>query len=326
MSTVPAFRPVADTGLSIAPLVFGGNVFGWTADRAASFALLDRLLDAGLTTLDTADVYSRWAPGNQGGESETIIGDWMHQRGVRDRIQLITKVGLDMGDAGKGLSAAHIERAVEASLKRLRTDRIDIYFSHRFDDSVPQAETLAAHQRLIAAGKVRVAGASNFSAPQLREALDLARAQGLPRYAILQPEYNLFDRAGYDGALRELVLAEGLAAIPYYALAAGFLTGKYRSEADLAKSPRGAGIGKKYLNPRGLRILAALDAMAARHAAQPGEVALAWLMARPGVTAPIASATSLEQLEGLIRATQLRLDAGDIAALDAASAPEEGTA
>ena len=322
MSTSPAFRPVADTGLSIAPLVFGGNVFGWTADRATSFAILDRLLDAGLTTIDTADLYSRWAPGNQGGESETLIGDWMHQRGVRERIQLITKVGSDMGDAGTGLSAAHIERAAEASLKRLRTDRIDIYFSHRPDDSVPQAETLAAYQRLIAAGKVRVIGASNFSAVQLREALALARSQGLPRYDILQPGYNLFDRAGYEGALRELAIEQGLAVIPFYALAAGFLTGKYRSQADLAQSPRGAAIGQKYLNPRGLRILAALDEVAARHAAQPGEVALAWLMARPGVTAPIASASRVEQIDGLVAAMRLALGAGDIAALDAASAPE----
>ncbi len=322
MSITSTFRPVADTGLSIAPLVFGGNVFGWTADRATSFAILDRLLDAGLTTIDTADLYSRWAPGNQGGESETLIGDWMHQRGVRERIQLITKVGSDMGDAGTGLSAAHIERAAEASLKRLRTDRIDIYFSHRPDDSVPQVETLAAYQRLIAAGKVRIIGASNFSAVQLREALALAQSQGLPRYDILQPGYNLFDRAGYEGGLRDLAIEQGLAVIPFYALAAGFLTGKYRSQADLAQSLRGAAIGEKYLNPRGRRILAALDEVAARHAAQPGEVALAWLMARPGVTAPIASASRVEQIDGLVAAMRLALGAGDIAALDAASAPE----
>lgn len=322
MSITSTFRPVADTGLSIAPLVFGGNVFGWTADRATSFAILDRLLDAGLTTIDTADLYSRWAPGNQGGESETLIGDWMYQRGVRERIQLITKVGSDMGDAGTGLSAAHIERAAEASLKRLRTDRIDIYFSHRPDESVPQAETLGAYQRLIAAGKVRVIGASNYSVAQLREALALARSQGLPRYDILQPGYNLFDRAGYEGGLRDLAIEQGLAVIPFYALAAGFLTGKYRSQADLAQSPRGGAIGQKYLNPRGLRILAALDEVAARHAAQPGEVALAWLMARPGVTAPIASASRVEQIDGLVAAMRLALGAGDIAALDAASAPE----
>ena len=322
MNTPANFRPVANTGLSIAPLVFGGNVFGWTADRAASFAILDRLLDSGLTTIDTADVYSRWVSGHQGGESESIIGDWMHERGVRNRIQLITKVGMDMGEAGQGLSAAHIERAVEASLKRLRTDRIDIYFSHRPDDSVPQAETLAAYQRLIAAGKVRVIGASNFSATQLREALDLARTQGLPRYDILQPEYNLYDRGSYEGPLRELAMAEGIAVIPFYALAAGFLTGKYRREADLAQSPRGAGIAKKYLNPRGLRILAALDEVAARHGAQPGEVALAWLMARPGVTAPIASASRVEQVDGLVAATRLALTPDDITALDQASAPE----
>ena len=316
-------RTIANTNITLAPLVFGGNVFGWTADKAASFAMLDRLLDAGLTSIDTADVYSRWAPGNQGGESESIIGEWMQQRGVRNRIQLITKVGMDMGEAGKGLSAAYIEKAVEASLKRLRTDRIDVYFSHHFDDSVPQAETLAAYDRLIQAGKVRAIGASNFTAAQLRDALDVAAAQGLPRYAVLQPEYNLFDRAGFDGPLRELAMAEGLAVICYYSLASGFLTGKYRSEADLAKSARGGGIGKKYLNPRGLRILAALDAVAERHQAQPGEVALAWLMARPGVSAPIASASNVAQVEGLVRATQLRLGADDIAALDVASAAEE---
>lgn len=317
-----ALRTIGQTGITLSPLVFGGNVFGWTADKAASFAMLDRLLDAGLTSIDTADVYSRWVPGNQGGESETILGEWMQSRGARDRIQLITKVGMDMGAAGQGLSAAHIERAVEASLTRLRTDRIDVYFSHHFDDGVPQAETLGAFDRLVRAGKVRAIGASNFTAAQVREALDVAAAQGLPRYAVLQPEYNLFDRAGFDGPLRDLALAEGLAVICYYSLASGFLTGKYRSAADLAQSPRGAGIGQKYLTPRGLRILAALDAVAARHAAQPGEVALAWLMARPGVTAPIASASNVAQVEGLVRATQLQLSADDVEALDAASAPE----
>ena len=287
--------------------------------------MLDRLLDAGLTTIDTADVYSRWAPGHAGGESETVIGDWLAARpGARQRITLMTKVGMDMGDAGQGLSAAYIARAVEASLKRLRTDRIDVYFSHQFDDGVPQAETLGAYDQLIRAGKLRAIGASNFSAPQLRAALDIAAAQGLPRYQVLQPHYNLMAREHYDGSLRDLAMAENLAVVTYFSLASGFLTGKYRSEADLAGSARSGWI-KGYLNPRGLRILAALDDVAARHAAQPGEVALAWLMARPGVTAPIASATRLDQLEGLIRATQLRLSGGDIAQLDAASAPEAPT-
>ena len=320
--TTPS-RTIGRTGITLSPLVFGGNIFGWTADQATSFALLDRLLDAGLTTIDTADVYSRWAPGHEGGESERVIGAWLQSRGVRERVQLMTKVGMDMGAAGQGLSAAYIERAVEASLQRLRTDRIDVYFSHQFDASVPQAETLAAYDRLIRAGKVRAIGASNFSAPQLREALDAAAAQGLPRYQVLQPHYNLIDRAGFDGPLRDLAMAEGMAVVTYFSLASGFLTGKYRSADDLKGSARGDWV-KGYLNPRGLRILAALDAVAARHAAQPGEVALAWLMARPGVTAPIASATRLDQLEGLIRATRLALSADDMAALDSASAPQEG--
>lgn len=314
-------RQIGTTGITLSPLVFGGNVFGWTADRDTSFALLDRLLDAGLTSIDTADMYSTWAPGHVGGESESVLGEWMAARGARNRITLMTKVGMDMGAAGKGLSAAYIERAVEASLQRLRTDHIDVYFSHQFDDSVPQAETLGAYDRLIRAGKVRAIGASNFSAPQLREALDVAAAQQLPRYQVLQPHYNLMQRDQYDGALRDLAMAEGLAVVTYFSLASGFLTGKYRSAADCAGSARGGWV-KDYLNPRGLRILAALDEVAARHGAQPAEVALAWLMARPGVTAPIASATRLAQLEGLIRATQLRLNADDIAALDAASAPD----
>ncbi len=320
--TTPS-RTIGHTGITLAPLVFGGNVLGWTADQPTSFALLDRLLDAGLTTIDTADMYSSWAPGHVGGESEAVIGAWLQSRGVRDRVQLMTKVGMDMGAAGKGLSAAYIERAVEASLKRLRTDRIDVYFSHQFDASVPQAETLAAYDRLIKAGKVRAIGASNFTAPQLREAFDVAAAQGLPRYQVLQPHYNLIDRAGFDGPLRDLAMAEGVAVVTYFSLASGFLTGKYRSADDLKGSARGDWV-KGYLNPRGLRILDALDAVAARHAAQPGEVALAWLMARPGVTAPIASATRLDQLEGLIRATRLALSADDMALLDNASAEQEG--
>ncbi len=317
-----ASRTIGDTGVTLAPLVLGGNVFGWTADRATSFALLDRALDAGLTTLDTADVYSRWVPGHQGGESETVIGQWLAARGsaARDRVQVMTKVGMDMGAAGQGLSSVHIQRAVEASLERLRTDRIDVYFSHVFDEAVPQAETLAAYDRLIRAGKVRAIGASNFAAGQLRAALDVATAQDLPRYQVLQPHYNLIDRAGFDGPLRDLAQAEGLAVVTYFSLASGFLTGKYRSESDLAGSTRGDW-ARGYLNPRGFTILAALDAVAARHGAQPGEVALAWLMARPGVSAPIASATRLEQLEGLIRATRLHLSDEDIRTLEQASAP-----
>lgn len=310
------FKPVGASGLAIAPLVFGGNVFGWTADKSESFAILDRLLDAGLTTIDTADVYSRWHPGNQGGESETILGEWLASRGVRHRIQLITKVGMD-----HGLSAAHIERAARASLERLRTDYIDIYFSHRWDGDAPQAETLAAYDRLIRAGQVRAIGASNFTAGQVRTALDAARRENLPLYQILEPEYSLMERAHFEGPLADVAIGQGLAVIPYYALASGFLTGKYRTEADLAGRAR-AGRVRQYLNPRGLRVLAALDAVAARHQAQPAAVALAWLMHRPGVTAPIASASRVAQVDALVQATQLALTGEDMAQLTTASAPQ----
>jgi aryl-alcohol dehydrogenase-like predicted oxidoreductase len=310
------FKPVDTSGIAIAPLVFGGNVFGWTADKNESFAILDRLLDAGLTTIDTADVYSRWHPGNQGGESETILGEWLVSRGARHLIQLITKVGMD-----HGLSAAHIERAAEASLKRLRTDRIDIYFSHRWDDTVPQTETLAAYDRLIRAGKVGIIGASNFTAQQVRTALDVARRENLPRYQILEPEYSLTERARFEGPLAEVAIEQRLAVIPYYALASGFLTGKYRREADLSGHPRGDR-ARKYLNPLGLRILAALDAVAARHHAPLAAVALAWLMRRPGVTAPIASASRVAQVDALVHATQLTLTDEDIAQLTGASSPQ----
>ena len=313
-----AKRPLGRTGLSISPLVFGGNVFGWTADKQTSFQLLDHFAEAGFETVDTADVYSTWNPGNAGGESETIIGEWMHSRGCRDRMTLITKVGMPMAPDRKGLSAAWIARAVEDSLRRLQTDHIDVYLSHRPDPEVTQEETLGAYQKLMAAGKVRAIGASNYDAGQLRAALNMAATQGLPRYEVLQPEYNLYDRNTFDGPLRDLVMAEGLGVITYFSLARGFLSGKYQSEADLGQSPRGGGI-KAYLNERGFRILQALKDVAAQHGAKPAEVALAWLMARPGVTAPIASATRLEQLESLIRAASLELASGDIAALDLAS-------
>ena len=316
----------APGGVPLSRLVFGGNVLGWTADQATSFALLDRLADAGQTTIDTADMYSAWGPGHQGGESEAVIGAWLRARdpSLRERVQIMTKVGKAAPvnpPPGEGLSPAYIARAIDASLQRLGTDYVDVYFSHAFDPAVPQADTLGAYAQLIQAGKVRAIGASNFSAPQLREALDTAVAHQLPRYSVLQPHYNLIDREGYDGPLRDLAMLEKLAVVPYFSLASGFLTGKYRSADDLAGSPRGAWV-QAYLNPRGLRILAALDAVAAQHRAQPGEVALAWLMARPGVTAPIASATSIAQLEGLIRATQLTLTPADIEALDTASAPD----
>jgi aryl-alcohol dehydrogenase-like predicted oxidoreductase len=311
-------RRLGRTEVLISPLVLGGNVFGWTADRERSFAILDRFAEAGFETIDTADSYSTWVPGNNGGESESIIGEWMATRGRRTRTIVITKVGSEMGPDMKGLSAAYITRAVDASLRRLRSDYIDVYLSHWPDTSVPYDETLGAYQALLAAGKVRTIGASNLDAEQLRESLDVATARKLPRYDVLEPEYNLYDRSAFDGALRDLVRAENIGVVTYFSLAKGFLSGKYRSAADLGRSPRGAGI-KGYLNERGLRILAALDGVSERHAARPAEVALAWLMAQPGVTAPIASATSLEQLENLIRSASLRLTADDLASLDAAS-------
>jgi aryl-alcohol dehydrogenase-like predicted oxidoreductase len=306
------------TDLEIAPLVLGGNVFGWTADEKTSFDLLDRFVDGGLNTIDTADAYSRWVPGNKGGESETIIGKWMKARGNRDRVIVITKVGSDMGQGKKDLSAAHIERAVEASLRRLQTDVIDLYLSHWPDPTVPYEETLGAYQKLLAKGKVRHIGCSNLDAGQLRAALDVARLRDLPRYEVLQPEYNLYDRASYDGPLRDLCMAERLGVITYFSLAKGFLSGKYRGKADLGKSARGEDVGA-YLNKRGMRILAALDAVAARHSARPAEVALAWVIARPGVTAPIASATTPEQMASLVRSASLVLTATDIEELDKAS-------
>jgi len=313
-------RPLGRTGLEIAPLVFGGNVFGWTADEATSFSLLDGFVDAGLNAIDTADVYSRWAPGHQGGESEAIIGRWLRANpGKREKVLILTKVGMDMGEDRKGLSPRWIERAVEDSLRRLGTDRIDLYQSHSFDAETPQEETLRAYDALVRAGKVRAIGCSNFDAAQLGEALEVAEAKGLPRYESLQPEYNLYDRASFDGPLRDLAMREGVGVITYFSLAAGFLSGKYRSKADLEGRARAVRV-EKYLNERGMRILAALDEVAARRGAKPAEVALAWVIAREGVTAPIASATSLEQLESLVRAVHLPLEAGDVAALDAASA------
>jgi aryl-alcohol dehydrogenase-like predicted oxidoreductase len=313
-------RRLGRTSLTIAPLVLGGNVFGWTADETTSFALLDRFGEAGFNAIDTADVYSNWAPGNKGGESETIIGKWMKSRGNRDRIVVITKVGSDLGEGRKGLSASYVERAVEASLKRLQTDFIDLYLSHWPDSSVPYDETLGAYERLIEKGKIRHAGASNLDAGQLTAALKIASQKSLPRYEVLQPEYNLYDRSSLDGPLLDLCVVEEIGVITYFSLAKGFLSGKYRSDADLGKSPRGSGVGK-YLNARGFRILAALDAVSARHSASQAEVALAWIIARPSVTAPIASATTLPQMESLIRSASLKLSASDLAKLDTASAP-----
>jgi aryl-alcohol dehydrogenase-like predicted oxidoreductase len=312
-------RRLGNSGLEIAPLMFGGNVFGWTADEPTSFALLDRFVAAGGNAIDTADVYSRWAPGHKGGESEVVLGRWLASRGGRDRVIVATKVGNDMPGVGKGLRKAHILRSCEDSLKRLQTDYIDLYQSHVDDGATPLEETLAAYAGLIEAGKVRAIGASNYEAPRLAEALRTSAAEKLPRYESLQPLYNLTDRAGFEKELQPLCVKENVGVIPYYGLAAGFLTGKYRSAADFGKSPRGGGM-KKYLNERGLRILAALDRVAARLQATPAAVALAWLMQRPGITAPIASATTLAQLEEILAATRLKLDAEAVTALDGASA------
>lgn len=312
-------RRLGRTGLTIAPLVFGGNVFGWTADKKTSFDLLDRFVDAGLNAIDTADAYSRWVPGNEGGESETIIGEWMKERKARNKVVIITKVGSDMGQGKKDLSPAYIAKAAEASLKRLQVEEIDLYLSHWPDPDTPYEETLAAHEKLLKAGKIRSMGCSNLDADQLQDSLDVAESKGLHRYDVLQPEYNLYDRASYDGPLRNLCMAEDIGVITYFSLAKGFLSGKYRSEADLGKSPRGGGV-KDYLNPRGNRILAALDDISAKHGAKQAEVALAWIIHRKGVTAPIASATSLEQLDSLIKAATLELSKDDLATLDTASA------
>ncbi len=311
-------RPLGNTGINVSPLILGGNVFCWTADRTRSFELLDRFLDAGFEAIDTADIYSTWAPGNRGGESERIIGEWMASRRSRERVIVITKVGMELAPDEKGLSAAWITKAVEGSLRRLQTDRIDVYFSHIFDDNVPVEETLGAYERLIAAGKVHAIGASNHSPDQLKHALDVARRTGLPRYSVLQPLYNLYDRAAFEEGLRDLARSEGLGVIPYFGLARGFLSGKYRTADDLSKSPRGGGIAT-YMNARGMAILKALDEVAAAHGARPAEVALAWLMAREGVTAPIASATRLDQLESLMSATRLSLSEAEINDLDQAS-------
>ncbi len=312
-------RPLGRSTIRVAPVVFGGNVFGWTVDQPTAFRLLDRFVDAGLNAIDTADVYSRWVPGNKGGESETIIGNWLKASPVRrSQVILITKVGAVPGTDGKGLSAKSIVAGVEGSLRRLQTDHIDLYLSHRPDAGTPIEQTLRAYESLIQAGKVRAIGGSNSTATGLREALDTSAAKGLPRYEVEQPEYSLCERKKFEGSLQELCIAEELGVIVYYSLASGFLSGKYRSKADLGKSARAGGV-EKYLNDRGFRILKMLDTVAQAHGAKPAEVALAWLIAREGVTAPIASATSPEQLDSLVRATQLKLSAEEIQSLTLAS-------
>jgi aryl-alcohol dehydrogenase-like predicted oxidoreductase len=312
-------RPLGRTGFDVAPLAFGGNVFGWTVDERTSFALLDAFVDAGFNLIDTADSYSRWAPGHAGGESESIIGRWIARRGHHDDVVVATKVGSDMGLGRKCLRRDYVLQAAEQSLRRLGVETIDLYQSHWDDETTPFAETLDAYARLIEQGKVRAIGASNLGAERLQQALDAGGRDGLPRYRTLQPLYNLYDRDVFEGPLAELCIREDLGVIPYFSLAAGFLTGKYRAKADFAKSARGPGMDK-FLNARGLRILDALDQTAQRVGATPAQVALAWLMARPGVTAPIASATSLAQLRELVAATRLALDDEAMRVLDAASA------
>jgi len=313
-------RPLGRSGLHIAPVVFGANVFGWTVDQSKAMTLLDRFVDGGLNAIDTADVYSRWVPGNKGGESETMIGNWLKASpSRREKVVLITKVGMMPVPDGKGLSAKNIAACVDASLSRLQTDRIDLYLSHRPDAGTPIEETLGAYDTLIKSGKVRAVGSSNATAPGLREALDTAATRKVPRYDVEQPEYNLCERGKYEGPLRDLCIAEGLGVIVYYSLASGFLSGKYRSKDDLKGSARATGAGK-HLNEHGFQVLDAVEAVAKARGAKPAEVALAWLIAREGVTAPIASATSVEQVDSLIRAAQLDLSQEEIRSLTDASA------
>ncbi|NRF41762.1 aldo/keto reductase [Pedobacter foliorum] len=314
-------RKLGHSDLFIYPIAFGGNVFGWTADEKRSFEILDGFTDAGFNFIDTADVYTAWIPGNSGGESETIIGNWMSQKKNRDKIILATKVGAPLPSDKKGLSKKYIFQAVEDSLKRLKTDYIDLYQSHYDDLDTPIQETLEAYHQLIKEGKVRWIGASNFSPERLIESLEIAKKLNLPKYQTLQPEYNLYQREGYEKNYEQIVLDNELGTINYFALASGFLTGKYRSEEDLNKSQRGRGV-KKYLNERGFKILKALDEVSEQYSADQASIALAWLIARPSITAPIVSVTSLGQLEDIKKAVTLKLNIEDIAILDEASAWE----
>jgi aryl-alcohol dehydrogenase-like predicted oxidoreductase len=314
-------RRLGMSSLLVSPICFGGNVLGWTADEATSFKLLDAFCESGANFIDTADVYSRWVPGHKGGESETILGRWLKRRGRRDQVIIATKVGMGMPEVGSGLSRAHIERSIDASLKRLNTDYVDLYQSHTDDDKTPLEETLSTYARLVKAGKVRHIGASNFNAARLAASLSCSRANGWPAYVSLQPEYSLAERSRYEGELMDLCVRENVGVIGYYSLASGFLTGKYRPGRDKGASPR-AERAASYLNERGLRILAALDHVAATHRTNPTRIALAWLMARPAVAAPIASATSLLQLHDLTGATAIRLSVEEMARLTGASAPD----
>jgi aryl-alcohol dehydrogenase-like predicted oxidoreductase len=311
-------RKLGNSGLEVAPLAFGGNVFGWTVDEPTSFALLDAFVEAGFNLIDTADVYSRWVQGHRGGESEAIIGKWLKRNGNRAKVVIASKVGKEMGPNSKGLSKAYILQAVEDSLQRLQTDYIDLYQSHADDPETPLEETLEAYDQLIKQGKVRAIGASNYSAQRLAEALAVSEQSGCPRYECLQPLYNLYDRVDYEKELEPLCRERGLGVISYFSLASGFLTGKYRSKDDLAKRARGDFV-KKYLNARGFAIIDALDKVAREHNMTPAQVALSWLIAHPSITAPIASATNLEQLNELIEATTIELDASVIKLLNQAS-------
>jgi len=318
-------RKLGKSNIEIAPLALGGNVFGWTADEPTSFRLLDAFVDAGLNLIDTADVYSVWVPGHQGGESETVIGNWLKRSGRRKDVIVATKVGNVMSPEKKGLSKSYILRAVEDSLRRLQTDSIDLYQSHVDDPATPIEETLEAYAELVKAGKVREIGASNFTAERLTASLQISQERGYPSYISLQPQYNLVERADYEANLEPVCVLNGIGVIPYFGLASGFLTGKYRSEADLSKSPRGARV-QKYLDERGLRVLAALDEVSKRLSSTPARVALAWLMARSSITAPIASATNVDQLKDLVAATELKLDGDSIDILNRASTPAPAVA
>jgi aryl-alcohol dehydrogenase-like predicted oxidoreductase len=310
-------RKIGNTTLEVAPLMLGGNVFGWTIDEKRSFEILDAFVAKGFNFIDTADVYSRWASG-VGGESETIIGNWMKARNNRDKVIIATKVGMDMGQGGTDISKKYILKAAEGSLRRLKTDHIDLYQTHKDDEDTPVEETLEAYAQLIKEGKVRCIGASNFSAQRLTAAMEAGKKYGLPQYATLQPLYNLYDREVFEKELAAVCKSYGIGVINYYALAAGFLTGKYRTEADLSKSVRGAK-AKQYLNERGLGILKAMDEVAATHHADLAEIAIAWLLTRPLIIAPIASATSVEQLNSILKATELKLSAEAIQLLDKVS-------
>ena len=316
-------RKLGNSNLEVAPLVFGGNVFGWTVrDEKSASQLLNYFVDAGFNMIDTADIYSNWIPGNHGGESETIIGKWLKQSGKRDHVLIATKSGLDMGNGRKGLSKKHILQSADESLARLETDYIDLYQSHTEDKETPLEETLEAYAELIKTGKVRAIGASNFQDATLQGALRISREKSLPRYESLQPEYNLYVRNKFEGELETVCRENHIGVIPYFSLASGFLTGKYRSEKDLGNRSRGSRV-QKYLNPRGLRILAALDEVSKRYSATPAQVSLAWLLAKPTITAPIASATSVKQLDELLGATRVKLDPAAVQTLDQASAYSE---